>query len=77
MFLAVLDDVEAFARELGGRATFSRLAAVPKQIARYGLPTAPPKPGDRRAFNGATCHADAIAPTSPASLVPRSPTAST
>jgi hypothetical protein len=54
--------VEAFTEELGGRATFTRLAVTPAQIAAYSLPTAPPKPGDRRAFHGRTCHAETIAP---------------
>src|SRR5262249_14548778 len=51
MFTAYLEDVEAFTRDLGGEATFTRLAVTPDQIAAYDLPTAPPKPTDRRAFN--------------------------
>jgi len=35
---------------------------TPAQVDRYHLPTAPPKPGDRRAFSGQTCQAEAIAP---------------
>jgi hypothetical protein len=62
MFLAFLEDVEAFARELGGHATFTRLAVTPAQITTYRLPTAPPKPTDRRAFRGPTCQAEALAP---------------
>jgi hypothetical protein len=62
MFAAYLEDVEAFTRELGGTATFTRLAVTPEQIALYDLPTVPPKPGDRRAFNGETCQAEALAP---------------
>jgi hypothetical protein len=62
MFLAFLEDVEAFTRDLGGVATFTRLAVTPAQIATYGLPTAPPKITDRRAFNGDTCQAEALAP---------------
>jgi hypothetical protein len=42
--LAFLEDVEAFTRELGGQATFSRLATTAAQIATCGLPTALPKP---------------------------------
>src|SRR5215510_8854793 len=42
MFLAFLEDVEAFTRDLGGEATFARLAVTPEQIAEYGLSTAPP-----------------------------------
>jgi hypothetical protein len=56
MFAAYLEDVEAFTRDLGG------VAVTPQQIATYDLPTAPPKPTDRRAFNGETCQAEALAP---------------
>jgi hypothetical protein len=62
MFLAFLEDIQAFARELGGQATFTRLAVTPQQIATYRLPTAPPKDTDRRAFRGRTCQAEALAP---------------
>jgi hypothetical protein len=62
MFLAFLEDVEAFTRDLGGKATFTRLAVTPEQIAEYGLATAPPKPTDNRAFRGVTCQAEALAP---------------
>jgi hypothetical protein len=53
MFLAFLEDVEAFARELGG---------PPAQIRQYRLPTAPPKATDNRAFSGETCQAEALPP---------------
>jgi hypothetical protein len=62
MFLAYLEEVEAFTRELGGQATFTRLAVIPEQTAAYDLPTAPPKPTDKRAFAGQTCQAEALAP---------------
>ena len=62
MFLAFLEDVEAFMRSLGGEATFTRLAVTPTQIEELGLPTAPPKETDRRAFSGETCQAEALAP---------------
>jgi hypothetical protein len=62
MFLAFLEDVEAFTRDLGGAATFTRLAVTPEQIDRYDLPTAPAKDTDKRAFSGATCQAEALAP---------------
>jgi hypothetical protein len=62
MFLAFLEDIEAFTRDLGGNATFTRLAVTPEQIERYELPTAPPKPTDNRAFSGETCQAEALAP---------------
>jgi hypothetical protein len=62
MCLSYWEDIEAFARDLGGAMTISRLAVTPEQIAAYDLPTAPPKPTDRRAFAGATCQAEALAP---------------
>src|SRR5262249_14014076 len=62
MFLAFLEDVEAFTRELGGEAAFTRLAVTPQQIAAYGLPTAPAKETHRRAFAGQTFQAEALAP---------------
>ena len=62
MFLAYLEEVEAFTRDLGGQATFTRLAVIPEQTAAYDLPTAPPKPTDKRAFAGQTCQAEALAP---------------
>jgi hypothetical protein len=62
MFLAFLEDVEAFTRELGGDATFTRLAVTPEQIELYDLDTAPPKKTDNRAFSGRTCQAEALAP---------------
>jgi hypothetical protein len=61
-FLAFLEDVEAFTRDLGGDVTFTRLAVTPEQIRHYRLPTAPPKPTDNRAFHGQTCQAEALAP---------------
>jgi hypothetical protein len=62
MFASYLEDVAAFCRDLGGEATFTRLAVTPQQIHDLRLPTAPPKPTDRRAFRGQTCQAEAIAP---------------
>jgi hypothetical protein len=41
MFLAFLEDVQAFTREFGGQATLNRLAVTPAQIVAYSLPTAP------------------------------------
>ena len=67
MFLAFLEDVEAFTRELGGQAIFTR------QIRKYRLPTAPPTATDRRAFAGETCQAEALPPNdSPISCAPPS-----
>ena len=63
MFLAFLEDVEAFTRELGGQAIFTR------QIRKYRLPTAPPKATDRRAFAGETCQAEALPPDTLANIL--------
>jgi hypothetical protein len=54
-FLAMMEDIQAFTRELGGEVTFTRLAVTPAQITQYGLETAPPKATDKRAFRGRTC----------------------
>jgi hypothetical protein len=61
-YLSFCEDVQAFVRELGGEVTFTRLAVTPDQIKTYDLSTAPPKDTDRRAFNGDTCQAEALAP---------------
>jgi hypothetical protein len=61
-YLAEMEDVLAFARALGGEVTFTRLAVTREQIKRHRLPTAPPKPTDRRAFRGETCQVEALAP---------------
>jgi hypothetical protein len=61
-FINLRDDVTAFADELGGEATFTRLAVTPAQIAEHDLPTAPPKPTDNRAFRGPACQAEALPP---------------
>jgi hypothetical protein len=64
LFSSMAQDVQAIARDLGlrGQIEFSRLAVTPAQITELGLPTAPPKPTDRRAFNGETVQCEAIAP---------------
>jgi hypothetical protein len=61
-FLAYQEDIQAFARKLGGNVTFTRLAVTPQQITEYQLPTAPPKAADNRAFSGQTCQAEALPP---------------
>jgi hypothetical protein len=61
-YLAEMEDAIAFARDLGGEVTFTRLAVTREQIKRYRLPTAPPKATDRRAFHGETCQVEALAP---------------
>jgi hypothetical protein len=62
LFLALAEDVQAFANELGGDVEFTRLAVTPDQIGSLRLVTAPSKETDRRAFNGETCQAEAIPP---------------
>jgi hypothetical protein len=68
-YLAFKEDVEAFARQLGGEVTFTRLAVTPDQIVAYRLPTAPPKQTDNRAFTGQTCQAEALAPSDLADII--------
>ena len=62
LYLSLTENVAAFADALGGEVTFLRLAVTPDQIRTYRLPTAPPKPTDKRAFAGQTCQAEAFAP---------------
>jgi hypothetical protein len=69
LFLALSEDVRAFARALGGKVSFTRLAVTPQQIAAYALPTAPPKHSDRRAFAGETAQAEALAPDDLAAIL--------
>ena len=46
----------------GARPRFTRLAVTREQADRLGLPSAPPKPTDRRRFTGDTVQCEAIAP---------------
>jgi hypothetical protein len=63
VFQSLFEDVSAFVEGRGGAApTFTRLAVTEQQIADWGLPTAPPKPTDRRAFVGEAVQAEAIPP---------------
>jgi hypothetical protein len=62
IFLALQEDVEAFATFYGLSISFTRLAVTPEQVIGLGLPTAPPKTTDNRAFAGRTCQAEAIPP---------------
>jgi len=68
-FLAMMEDIQAFTRELGGEVAFTRLAVTPAQITQFGLETAPPKATDKRAFRGRTCQAEALAPDVLASIL--------
>jgi hypothetical protein len=69
LFLALAEDVQAFAADLGGDVSFTRLAVTPAQITTLGLETAPPKATDSRAFTGETCQAEAIPPDVLAQIV--------
>jgi len=62
IFISLAEDVEAFAEHYDGDIRFTRLAVTPEQIEGLGLPTSPPKEGDKRAFVGETCQPEAIAP---------------
>jgi hypothetical protein len=62
LFLALKENLEAFAAHYGGFVAMTRLAVTPDQIKSLRLPTAPPKSSDNRAFRGQTCQAEAIPP---------------
>jgi hypothetical protein len=62
LILSLMENIEAFVRELGGEVRFTRLAVTPEQITQFALPTAPPKPTDNRAFAGQTCQVEALPP---------------
>jgi hypothetical protein len=60
---ALSEDLSAFCNGMGAEPPrLTRLAVTPEQVVTYGLPTAPPKPGDRRAFTGETTQAEALPP---------------
>lgn len=70
LFASLAEDVAAIMRGLGHQpADFHRLAVTPEQVAAFNLPTAPPKPTDRRSFTGETVQAEAIPPDALARLV--------
>ena len=63
LFMSLAEDVGAMCESLcGARPRFTRLAVTREQADRLGLPTAPPKPTDRRRFTGDTVQCEAIAP---------------
>ena len=68
-FSSASEDVAAFAADLGGTVEFVRVAVTPDQVAAHNLPTAPPKPTDRRAFSGETCQAEALDPATLATIL--------
>ncbi|WP_419902074.1 hypothetical protein [Kiloniella sp.] len=63
------EDLQAFIHEYGGEVNVTRLAVTPDQVESMGLPTAPPKPTDKRSFDGLTTQAEAIPPRDLRSLV--------
>jgi len=67
---SLTEDVAAFAHHYGGDVQFVRLAVTPEQAAFYRLPAAPPKPTDRRRFDGnETWQAEALDPRNLADIV--------
>lgn len=64
LFTSLAEDVQAMCYGLHPESAprFTRLAVTPAQAAALALPTAPPKPTDRRAFTGDTVQAEAIPP---------------
>lgn len=63
LFTSLAEDVSAMVNTLcGAQPVFTRLAVTREQADRLALPTAPPKPTDRRRFTGQTVQCEAIAP---------------
>lgn len=48
MHMNLLEDIGAFAADYGGSVEFMQIAITPEQARSRGLPSAPPKPTDRR-----------------------------
>jgi len=69
MFSALNEDVNQFIEHFGGDVTFTRLAVTPEQIEQHKLPTAPPKPTDKRSFTGLTTQCEALDPKALAEIV--------
>jgi hypothetical protein len=63
LFTSLAEDVGAMCRAMcGDEPAFTRLAVTREQADRLNLPTAPPKPTDRRRFEGETVQCEAIPP---------------
>lgn len=63
IFTSLAEDVVAMCKSLcGAEPAFTRLAVTREQADRLGLPTAPPKPTDKRRFAGETMQCEAIDP---------------
>jgi uncharacterized protein (UPF0335 family) len=70
MFIALAEDVSAFAAEYGNDIDFTRLAVTAEQIERLELETQPVKKDNQIAFPGdVTAQAEAIAPDELANIV--------
>ena len=64
------EDVGAFAAHYGGAVHLRRIAVTADQQAAHNLPTAPPKPTDRRSFSADfTVQAEALPPDALAEIV--------
>jgi len=69
-FSSLSEDVASFADHYGGDVQFVRLAVTPGQAAFYEFAAAPPKPTDRRRFDGdETWQAEALDPRDLADIV--------
>ena len=69
-FSALDEDVLAFTKHYGGDIEFIRLAVRPEQARHFKLPSAPPKPTDRRSFEGnETWQIEALDPRELANIV--------
>jgi len=67
---SLAEDIEAFAAEYGGDVKFVRVAVTPEEAALHNLPSAPPKPTDKRGFVGnETWQAEALDPRTLADIV--------
>ncbi|MFD3422053.1 hypothetical protein [Streptomyces decoyicus] len=67
---ALAEDVTAFAAVAGAEVEFVSIAVTPAQIERYHLPTALPKPTDRRSYSDTTTtQAESLLPDVLAAIV--------
>jgi hypothetical protein len=69
VYNSLAEDINAFGKEMRADVEFSRIAVLPTHIDLFGLPTAPPKATDNRAFEGDTVQAEALPPDTLARLV--------
>jgi hypothetical protein len=72
MFTVLLEDIGTFARDYGGEVEFVQIAITPEQARSRNLPSAPPKPTDRRGrhfTDSETWQAEALDPNDLARLL--------